>query len=116
MESDHLQQLQQRVSEAEAFEASVLKNLEEVQHRVGEYSEKLTRLNSKMALLEASQAADEELAGKMDVLKSERDDAEAAYREQTAQESRLQRMELDAISHLKVARNELKIAQLKSGS
>lgn len=116
MESDHLQQLQQRVSEAEAFEASVLKNLEEVQHRVGEYSEKLTRLNSKMALLEASQAADEELAGKMDVLKSERDDTEAAYREQTAQESRLQRMELDAISHLKVARNELKIAQLKSGS
>ncbi|WP_252177500.1 hypothetical protein [Endozoicomonas sp. 4G] len=116
MQSDHLQRLQHRVSEAEAFEASILKNLEEIQHRVGECSEKLTRLNSQMAMLEASQEADEELAKKMDALKSELVDAEAAYREQMAQESRLQKMELDAISHLKGARNELKIAQLKSGS
>ncbi|WOG27733.1 hypothetical protein [Endozoicomonas sp. 8E] len=116
MESEHLQQLQQRVSDAEAFETSILRNLEETRHRVGECSEKLTRINGQMALLEASHEADEELAKKMDVLKSERDDAEAAYREQTAQESRLKKMGLDAISHLKVARNELKIAQLKSGS
>ncbi|MGI9280094.1 MAG: hypothetical protein ACR2PX_10770 [Endozoicomonas sp.] len=116
MESDNLEQLQQRVTEAEAFETSILRNLEEIQHRVGECSERLTRLNGQMALLESSHEADEELAKKMDALKTELDNAEAIYREQTAQESRLQKMELDAINHLKVARNELKIAQLKSGS
>ncbi|WP_062261605.1 hypothetical protein [Endozoicomonas arenosclerae] len=116
MESDHLEQLQQRVTEAEAFEASILRNLEETQHRVGECSERLTRLNGQMAMLESSQEADQELAKKMDLLKTQLDDAEDAYREQTSQESRLQKMELDAIHHLKVARNELKIAQLKSGS
>jgi anti-sigma-K factor RskA len=68
-----------------------------------------------MALLETGHETDEELALKIDALKTELDEAEDAYKEQMVQETRLQKMELDAISHLQSARNELKIAQLKSG-
>lgn len=115
MDHKPLDTLQQEYHEAASFKDLISSELEETLHQAGEYSERLTRLNNQMALLETSGESDEVVAEKIEALRQDMEVTEQTYSQLMNKETRLVKAELDAINALHDAQSALKIAELKSG-
>ena len=115
MNKDDLIHLNKKLTESIAFHKALSEEIASVQHDAGQQAKQLSRLNGNMAMLESSDAPDEELAKQIDRLKEELDEAEAFYKTLQAREKKLQTAEMHAAQSVQTLQSELKMEELKKG-